>query len=81
MFLIISVSILSLVLSIISLAKENHAGRYQVFYHENLITYIIDTKTSQLFMRCMGPEKTMCYNLGTLEKPYSIFDASGQLKQ
>ena len=75
MLLIISISILSLVLSIISLANENHVGRYQVYTHGGSATYIINTETSRLFLRIESAEKAIYHDLGTIEKPYSIFEA------
>jgi len=69
MLIIISVSILSLLLSIISLAKEDHAGRYQVFHHGGSLTYLIDTKTSRLFLRNTIGNKSMSIDFGTIEQP------------
>ena len=83
MFIIIGVSILSLVLSIISLTKENPVGRYQLLSSGDSPIYIIDTKTSQVFVRYeIDSEGNAGYhNLGTIEQPYSIIGAYWKSKE
>ena len=69
-FFAISISILSLILSIGGLIKNVNVGRYQVFDCDSFV-YIIDTKTSRLFIRSLFPEegKAICFDFGTLDKP------------
>jgi len=69
-FFAISISILSLIVSIFVFTKNNNVGRYQVFNCEGFV-YIIDTKTSRLFIRTLFPHegKGISLDFGTLDKP------------
>ncbi len=71
----IVISILSLIMSIVGLTKRNDAGRYYVFKQseDGILVYVIDTKTSHLFMRSINPQgKAMYADLGTLDKPQFV---------
>ncbi len=69
-FSAISISILSLILSVLVFTQINNVGRYQVFDSKGFV-YIIDTKTSRLFIRSLFPcgGRVICYDFGTLDKP------------
>ncbi len=69
----ITVSILSLILSVVGLTKCNGAGRYFVFKQDGVLVYMIDTKTSHLFIRSINPEgKAICVDLGDLDRPQFV---------
>lgn len=69
-FFAVTVSILSLILSVLVFTQNSNVGRYQVF-DSNSFVYIIDTKTSRLFIRSLLPcgGRVICYDFGTLDKP------------
>ena len=78
--LVIVLSFLFLALYIVS--QRQKVGRYQFFVNDGGFIYILDTKTSRIFLRrsdrnmvdlisASNIEKTVCLDLGTVKKPVS----------